>query len=76
MSGAGDSETPSQQHVAQGLAADREIRRRVERLDDGVDQRRIVARIKPEGVADRVIEAASGKIEFEVPGLLLGARLC
>ena len=58
------------QHVAQGAAADREIRRRAKRGDDGVDQVGIVRRENAEGIADRIIEPGAGDIEFDVPGFL------
>ena len=75
MSGAGASETPSISTSRKRAAADREIRRRAERLEHRVGQRRIVVRIKPERVADLVVEPALGQIELDVPGLLRGARL-
>ena len=75
MSGAGDERHAVDQHVTQRPAADRKIRGRVERAQNGVDQRRIVVRIKPEGVADLVVEPAAGEVELDVPGFLLRARL-
>ena len=76
MSGAGDSETPSVSTSRKRAAADREIRRRAERRDDGVDQRGIVGRENAEAVADHVVEAAVGEIELDVPGFLVRAWLC
>ena len=63
------------QHLAQRASADRKIGRRIERRDDGVDQRRIVGRKQAEGIADGVVEAARRQIELDVPGFLFGARL-
>ena len=69
------------QHLAQRAAADRKIRRRIERLDDGVDQRRIVCRKEPERIADRVVESAfrqdrtrDARFPFREPGLLSRVR--
>ncbi len=41
------------QHLAQRPSGDRKVRRRIERRDHGIDQRRIVGRIDAEAVADR-----------------------
>ena len=75
MSGAGRQRNAVDEHVAQRAPADREIRRRVERLDHGVDERGIVGREDAEAVADRIVEAGFGQVELDVPGLLVRARL-
>ena len=74
MSGAGESDTPSVSTSRKRAPADRKVRRRIERLDDGVDQRGIVGREDAERVADRVVDAGAGEIDVDVPGDLLGAR--
>src|SRR5262249_59783912 len=63
------------EHIAQHPSADREIRRRLQRGNDGVDQRRVLARKYAEGVADRILDAAPGQIELNMPSLFPGAGL-
>jgi hypothetical protein len=81
MSGAGDSETSVDQHLAQralpiGMAGGAPIAR-----DHGVDQVRIVARKDAEGVADRhsrdrsrVRSKSTCQVSFSEPGLLSRVR--
>jgi hypothetical protein len=73
MSGAGESETPSISTARKRAPADREIRRRVERLDDALDQRGIVGREDAERVADRVVDAVPAG-RSRCARCLLGAR--
>ncbi len=63
------------QHLLQCPAGDREIFRRVDRLDDGGDQRRIVGGVDAEAVAHRVVEAGARKIEIDMPGRFLRLAL-
>jgi hypothetical protein len=42
--------------------------------DHLIDETEIVHRKDPEAVADLVVDAAAGDIEFDMPGLLAGAR--
>ena len=63
------------QDITQGTPADWKIRRRTDRADDCVRQRRIVGRVEAERVADHVLDPAAGQVELDVPGLLLGAFL-
>src|SRR5262249_13342758 len=60
---------------AKGAAADGKIRRRIDRLDHRIYERRVVSRVYPEAVADGVVEARLLKIKLEVPCLLSRARL-
>jgi hypothetical protein len=53
---------PVGQHVAQGAAADREICRRAQRGDYGIDQYGVVDRHDSEAVADDIIEAGFGEV--------------
>ena len=77
MSGAGDSETPSVSTSRKRASADREIRRRGERLRcTASTSAGIVGREDAEAIADLVVEAAVGEIELDMPGFLFRARLC
>src|SRR5262249_24527667 len=62
-------------HRAQCAPADGKIRRRIDRLDHRIYERRVVSRVYPEAVADGVVEARLLKIKLEVPCLLSRARL-
>ena len=75
MSGAGDSETPS-------VSTSRKVRPPIGKsggassaCDHGVDERRVVGREDAEAVADLVVEAAVGEIEFDMPGFLFEPSL-
>ena len=63
------------QHLAQRLAVDFGGVRRAEQGDDLVDQPEIVARENAEGVADDIIEAATGQVEIDMPGFLFRTLL-
>ncbi len=49
--------------------------RRAEQGDDLVDQSEIVAGKNAEGIADDIIEPATGKIELDMPGFLFRTLL-
>ncbi len=59
----------------QRALADRAIRRCAERCDHRIHHVRIVGGEYAESIAHRVVEAAFGQIEFDMPGLLLGTGL-
>ena len=63
------------QHLLERLAGDREVGRRVDRLDHRRDQLAIVGRIDAEAVAHRVVEAGAREIELDMPGRLLRRAL-
>ena len=73
--GRGTERDAVDEDLAQRAPADRKIRRRVDRRDDGIDQRRVVRRNEAEAVADRVVETRLREVEFDVPGFLFRALL-
>ena len=66
----------AQERFAQSGLAGRTLHRlvalRADRLDDFVDQRRIVCRPNRHRVADLVVQAPTGQIDFEMARVLFG----